>query len=131
VAAGPSKPPIVGIAGFVKQLDHLARAHVLDLLDAEEDRLTPCPLNLLGQPLEELVVVGSVGKQVDRPLERDGADRAEPTPHAYPQARRIRREADYEEKKLGVHCVAIMKLLFQSVKTYCCEGQSRSTEACL
>jgi hypothetical protein len=115
----------------VKQLDHLARAHVLDLLDAEEGCLAPCPLDLLGQPLEELVVVGRVGKQVDRPLERDGADRAEPAPHAYAQARGIRRQANYEEKKLAVHCVSTMKLLFQSVKTYCCESQSRSTRACL
>ena len=55
---------------------------------------------------------------MDRPLERDGTDRTKPTPHAYPQARGIRRQADYEEKKLGVHYVATMKLLFHSVKTY-------------
>jgi len=48
-------------------------------------------------------VVRSVGKEVDRPLERDGAYRTEPTPHPDPQARGIRRQADYEEKKLEVH----------------------------
>jgi hypothetical protein len=46
----------------MKQLNDLARAHVLDLVDAEERRLAPRPLDLLSQPLEELVVIRSVGK---------------------------------------------------------------------
>ena len=53
---------LLGVAGLMEQLNDLVRAHVLDLLDAEDRRLAPRPLNLLGQPLEVLVVVWGVGK---------------------------------------------------------------------
>src|SRR5207237_9829637 len=115
-AVALSKSAILGIADLVEQLNDLLRAHVLDLLDAEECRLAPRPLNLLGQPLEVLVVVWAVGKEVDGTLERDGTDRPEPAPHPHAQARRIRRQADYEQDELGVHCVATMKLVFHYVK---------------
>jgi hypothetical protein len=62
LAVAPSKSAIVRISGLVKQLNDLRRAHVLDLLDSEERRLAPRPLDFLGEPLEELVVVRSVGK---------------------------------------------------------------------
>src|SRR5262249_40468402 len=112
LSVAPSEPAIFGIAGFVEQLHDLVRVHVLDLLDAEERGLAPLPLDLLRQPLEMLVVVRRIGQQVDGPLESDGADRAEAPPHTDPQARRIRRQADYEEEEPRTHCVSNMKLLF-------------------
>ena len=116
LSVAPSKMAVLRIAGLVEQSNDFARAHVFDLLDAEERRLAPRPLNLLGQPLEVLVVVRSVGKEVDRPLEGDGTDRAQPAPHPHAQARRIRGQAHYEQNELGIHCVATVKLLFHTVK---------------
>src|SRR5215467_642949 len=56
------EPAKLGLTRLVKETDHVLRAHILDLLDAEERGLSPLPLDLLGEPLEMLVVVGGIGQ---------------------------------------------------------------------
>lgn len=48
------------------------------------------------------MLVGEATKEVDHPLERDGAERPEPAPDAHAEAGRMRRHAHDEEQQRGV-----------------------------
>src|ERR1700730_50771 len=88
----------------MEQSNDVRAAHVLDLVYAEQDRLAPLALDLLPKPLELLVIVGCVREKVDRSLQRDGAQGPKPAPDAHAQAGRVRRQADYQQEELGIHC---------------------------
>ena len=104
LAVARGELPVVRVARLVEQANDVRPAHVLDLLDADQGRLAPLALDLLGKPLEVLVTVRRVRQQVGRALERDGAQRAQPAPHAHAQARRGRRQTYYQQEELGIHC---------------------------
>jgi hypothetical protein len=69
-----------------------------DLLDADQRGVAALALDLLRQPLEVLVAVRRVRQQVRRALQRDGAEAAQPAPHAHAQARRRRRQPHQQEQ---------------------------------
>src|SRR5258705_10001023 len=98
------KLPVLRVAGLMEQANDVGAAHVLDLVDTEQDRLAAFALDLLAKPLELLVIVRRVREQVDRSLQRDGAQRPEPAPHAHAQTGRVRRQTYYEQEELGIHC---------------------------
>jgi len=96
---------VVLVARLVEEPQHLGRAHVLDLLDTDERGLAAVALDLLREPLKVLIPIRRVGEHVGGSLERHGAERAQPTPHAHAQTRRRRRHSNQQEEKLlQTHC---------------------------
>jgi hypothetical protein len=100
LAVAHGELPVIAVAGLVEEARDGGRAHVLDLLDADERRVPPTPLDLLREPLEVLVPLRRVGEQICGTLEGDGAERAESSPHAHAQARRRRRQPDQQEEQV-------------------------------
>src|SRR5260370_13387995 len=103
LAVARGELPVVGVAGLLEQANDVRAAHVLDLIDAEQDRLAPLALDLLTKPLELLVIVRSVRKEVHRALQGDGAQGPKAAPHADAQAGRGGRKAYYAQEELGIH----------------------------
>jgi len=79
------------VAHLLEQADELRLLHVLDAVDPEQGRVAAVTLDFLGEPLELLVAVARVGKQIGPALQGNGPERAEPAPRAHAQARRARR----------------------------------------
>ena len=89
---------VVLVARLLEQAHHLRLRHVLDAIHAEQCRLAPVTLDLLGEPLELLVPVGRVGEEVGRAPERHCAQPPEPPPGAHAQAGRPRGKAQQQEE---------------------------------
>src|SRR5262249_13465295 len=93
---------IVLVAWPLEEPEDLGRAHVLDLLDANERRLSALALDLLGQPLEVLVALRCVGQQIGRALEGNGAEGTQSPPDAHAEPRGCRQHT-HKEKEKRVH----------------------------
>ena len=94
---------VVVVPRLVEQALDLLRAHVLDLLDADERGVAALALDLLREPLEVLVPLRRVGQKVCGALQRHGAQRPQPPPDAHAQARRRRRHTHQEQEQWLIH----------------------------